>query len=236
MTGPLLSVLHLVPHGVLAGLFFIMGVQALEANGITAKLVFLLRDAALTPPRHPLRRLRRRKIWLFVAIELLGFGATFAITQTIAAVGFPVFIMVLIPLRVWALPRWFTPRELGALDESTASAFIMENVGGVVDVAGDGEDSDGTDTPEREGDVPATRQLSRRLSRRMSERDLGDREDGVFATAGSPRKSEEDVADAGIYAGTATRRGSRGGSRSLERERSGLVDTTKTRSGGSKRD
>ncbi|CAI4210497.1 unnamed protein product [Parascedosporium putredinis] len=66
-----------------------MGIQALEANGITAKLIFLGRDKALTPPSHPLLKIRRRRaIWFFVAIELVGFGATFAITQTIAAVGF----------------------------------------------------------------------------------------------------------------------------------------------------
>ena len=41
MSGPLLVVLHVIPQGVLAGLFFIMGVQALEANGITNKVLFL---------------------------------------------------------------------------------------------------------------------------------------------------------------------------------------------------
>ena len=46
MTGPLLVVLHLIPQGVLAGLFFIMGIQALESNGITAKILFLARDAS----------------------------------------------------------------------------------------------------------------------------------------------------------------------------------------------
>lgn len=223
MTGPLLTVLHLVPHGVLAGLFFIMGIQALEANGITAKLVFLARDASLTAPNHPLRRLARRKIWLFVGIELLGFGATFAITQTIAAVGFPVFIMALIPVRAWLLPRWFTPRELAGLDESTASPFIMENVGGVLpdlhDEDDEDDDTDATGVPRAaEGGEPVVRQRSRRLSRRMSERELGD---GIFASPGSPRKSEEDIADRGLYASTATRRNSRTGSRSLERMRSG---------------
>ncbi|KAL2157223.1 hypothetical protein VTH06DRAFT_6359 [Thermothelomyces fergusii] len=137
MTGPLLTVLHLIPQGVLAGLFFIMGFQALEENGITAKLLFLLRDAALTPPGHPLRRrrgpeggVRRAAVWAFVAVELLGFGATFAITQTVAAVGFPVFIFALIPLRALVLPRFLTAEELGVLDEPTASPFTMESVGG----------------------------------------------------------------------------------------------------------
>lgn len=91
MSGPLLIVLHLIPQGVLAGLFFVMAVQALQANGITAKILFLIRDKSLTLGSEPLKRIdRRAAIWAFVALELIGFGATFAITQTIAAIGFPV--------------------------------------------------------------------------------------------------------------------------------------------------
>jgi len=90
MTGPLFIILHLIPQGVLAGLFFVMGVQALQANGITAKLLFLARDRSLTPGSDQLKQIDRRiAIWAFVALELIGFGATFAITQTIAAIGFP---------------------------------------------------------------------------------------------------------------------------------------------------
>lgn len=132
MTGPLLTVLHLIPHGVLAGLFFVMGIQALEGNGITAKLLFLARDAALTPATANLARakIRRSAVWLFVGVELLGFAATFAITQTVAAVGFPVFIFALIPLRALVLPRLLTPKELAVLDAPTASPFTMEGIGG----------------------------------------------------------------------------------------------------------
>jgi hypothetical protein len=131
MTGPLLIVLHLIPQAVLAGLFFVMGIQALEANGITLKLLFLAKDKHLTPRSDPLMRVQRRKaIWIFVALELIGFGATFAITQTIAAIGFPVFIFLYIPMRTFGMPRWFTPEELGLLDAPTASPFTMESVGG----------------------------------------------------------------------------------------------------------
>ncbi|ESZ93012.1 hypothetical protein SBOR_6583 [Sclerotinia borealis F-4128] len=131
MTGPLLIVIHLIPQGVLAGLFFVMGIQALLGNGITSKIIFLLKDSSLTPSSDPLRHLPRKSaIWMFVAIQLFGFGATFAITQTIAAVGFPVIILALIPVRIWALPRWFTKEELGVLDAATASPFTMISVGG----------------------------------------------------------------------------------------------------------
>lgn len=132
MTGPLLVVIHLIPQAVLAGLFFVMGIQALEGNGITAKILFLVRDVSLTPRSHPLKQLSRGQwpIWCFVAVELIAFGATFAITQTVAAVGFPVFILLLIPVRAWLLPRVFTDEELSTLDGPTASPFTMESVGG----------------------------------------------------------------------------------------------------------
>jgi hypothetical protein len=131
MTGPLLIVLHLIPQAVLAGLFFVMGIQALEANGITAKLVFLAKDRHLTSRSDPLARIERRwSIWVFVGLELVGFGATFAITQTIAAIGFPVFILFYIPLRTFIMPHFFDPEELGILDAPTASPFTMESVGG----------------------------------------------------------------------------------------------------------
>lgn len=131
MTGPLLIVLHLIPQAVLAGLFFVMGIQALEANGLTLKLLFLARDRHLTPKSEPLLRIQRRwVIWAFVGLELIGFGATFAITQTIAAIGFPVFIFLYIPMRTWLMPRFLTSDELAILDAPTASPFTMESVGG----------------------------------------------------------------------------------------------------------
>ena len=149
MSGPLLIVLHLIPRGVLAGLFFVMGVQALQANGITDKLLYLARDKNLTPASNPLKRLRRQQaIWYFVALELIGFGATFAITQTIAAIGFPIIILILIPVRTFLLPKYFTNEELGVLDAPTASPFTMESVGGNF---GEEVDMDGTVVPSPAG-------------------------------------------------------------------------------------
>ncbi|KAF1985304.1 hypothetical protein K402DRAFT_335037 [Aulographum hederae CBS 113979] len=184
MTGPLLVVLHLIPQGVLAGLFFVMGVQALQGNGITLKLLFLAKDKSFTPASDPLKRIERRSaIWTFVALELIGFGATFAITQTIAAIGFPVIILLLIPLRTWLMPKWFTPHELSVLDAPTASPFTMESVGGVHGadetplgaepdgdrgVASPLEDSDDAERGEAKGSEPG--KMSRRRSSRRGER------------------------------------------------------------------
>jgi len=220
MTGPLLVVIHLIPQGVLAGLFFIMGFQALEANGITAKILFLARDANLAT-HHPLNRLpRRRGVWLFVAVELLGFAATFAITQTVAAVGFPVFILALIPARAALLPRWFTPLELAVLDGPTASPFTMESVGGsyggVIDAAegaGSGNDSAGTAKGEGEGQ--------------------GEGQGGGLFSGG--RRSDEELAELGESRGGVTRRRgsavSRGDGEGVEMARLGVRERN-SRAGG----
>ncbi|KAI8971156.1 anion exchanging protein [Trametes punicea] len=131
LTGPFLHVLSLIPRGVLAGLFWYMGLDALQGNGITHRILYFFRDKALTPADEPLRRVRKSRIILFVAVQLVGFGATMAITQTIAAIGFPIIIFLLVPIRMWLIPRLpFTVEELAILDGPTASPFTMESVGG----------------------------------------------------------------------------------------------------------
>ncbi|WVO17305.1 hypothetical protein L204_104997 [Cryptococcus depauperatus] len=128
MTKPFEHVLGLIPKGVLAGLFWYMGTDALLSSGVTAKLLYLMRDRRATSPSDPLNRLRKSKILLFTAIELIGFGATFAITQTIAAIGFPIIIMLLVPLRVFIIPHLgFTIDELEILDGAVASPFTMDS-------------------------------------------------------------------------------------------------------------
>ncbi|WVR08491.1 hypothetical protein IAU60_005546 [Kwoniella sp. DSM 27419] len=133
MTKPFEHVLGLIPKGVLAGLFWYMGTDALLTSGVTANMLYLVRDRRATSPSDPLNRVRRSRILLYILIELVGFGATFAITQTIAAIGFPVIIMLLVPLRVLVVPHLgFTEEELNILDGPVASPFTLESVGGTL--------------------------------------------------------------------------------------------------------
>ncbi|CAE6496181.1 unnamed protein product [Rhizoctonia solani] len=133
MTGPFQHVLGLVPRGVLAGLFWYMGSDHLRVSAVTEKLLYLIRDPVMIPRSEPLRKVRRSRVALFVAIELIGFGATMAVTQTIAAIGFPIVIMLLVPVRTLLIPKLpFTAEELSILDGPTASPFTMESVGGSI--------------------------------------------------------------------------------------------------------
>ncbi|KIJ54700.1 hypothetical protein M422DRAFT_24604 [Sphaerobolus stellatus SS14] len=131
LTGPFLHVLGLIPKGVLAGLFWYMGLDALSTNPITKRILFLIQDPTLRAPDDPMHKVRKSRIILILLVELVGFGATIAIVQTVAAIGFPVIIMLLVPIRVLLIPRLpFTPEELSLLDGPTASPFTMASVGG----------------------------------------------------------------------------------------------------------
>jgi len=62
-----------------------MGLDALMNNGISHKMFYLIRDRRLTPVGEPLTRVRKSRIILFILVQLIGFGVTFAITQTIGS-------------------------------------------------------------------------------------------------------------------------------------------------------
>jgi hypothetical protein len=87
MTGPFEHLLGLIPKGVLAGLFWYMGSSALFSSGVTAHFLYLIRERSLTSPSEPLHQVRKSRIMIWLMFELLGFAATFAITNTIAAIG-----------------------------------------------------------------------------------------------------------------------------------------------------
>lgn len=58
-------------------------------------------------------------------------AVTVAISQTIAAIGFPILIILLIPLRVLVVPRWFSLKELQVLDDFTATnKQVLASLGG----------------------------------------------------------------------------------------------------------
>lgn len=146
MTAPFLSILALIPRAALAGLFFIMALQAYCSNGLTHTLLFLMRDRQHPTSQHdPLRTIRRRgAVWKFLCFQLVGFAATLAVTETLGAIAFPAVIVAMVPVRACVLPRYFGAEELAVLDRAVASEFTAESFGGVKvgGRAGRGEEKD----------------------------------------------------------------------------------------------
>ncbi|KAI9899813.1 hypothetical protein N3K66_006274 [Trichothecium roseum] len=131
MTGPLLRVLQTMPTAIFAGVFFVVGWGSIESNGIVKKLLFLQREERFIQRDEPLLLVRRRKTVLFLALQLLIVVPCVAVSNTVAAVGFPVLIMLSIPLRIIVMPHWFTLRELRILDDFTATGeVVLASLGG----------------------------------------------------------------------------------------------------------
>ncbi|KAM0492590.1 hypothetical protein ACHAP8_009767 [Fusarium lateritium] len=131
MTGPLLVVLHTMPAAVFAGVFFVVGWGSIESNGILRKFIYLQSEERFIQRDEPLLRVRRRKILLFISIQLIGVFACVAVSHTLAAIGFPVLIILLIPLRIIIVPRLFSLQELQILDDFTATnKAVLASLGG----------------------------------------------------------------------------------------------------------
>lgn len=130
MTRPLLVVLGTMPRAIFAGIFLLVGWSSIEGNIITTRTLAIFKDRHLANQDDGLFRLKRSKIALFVGIQWLFFAMTIAISQTIAAIGFPVIITLLIPFRYFVVPKWFTPDELRILDSATADADgVLASIG-----------------------------------------------------------------------------------------------------------
>ncbi|PRP80485.1 hypothetical protein PROFUN_11707 [Planoprotostelium fungivorum] len=131
MTGPILSVLSKIPDGVLAGVFLHVGWLSLENNGITLALYHLARDSRLTPKEEPLTGVSKKRIAMFVGIKLIGALIPIAISQTVAAIAFPIVVLALVPIRATVINKIFTQEELRILDKEVASGFVVGVMGGI---------------------------------------------------------------------------------------------------------
>ena len=132
MTGPLLTVLHTMPRSIFAGVFFVVGWGSIESNDILQRLIWLVREPRFIQPTDSLLTIRRSRIGLFVFWQAFGVLSSVAISQTIAAIGFPVLIISLIPLRWKLLPKMFSAKELAVLDALTAdNEVVLASLGGM---------------------------------------------------------------------------------------------------------
>ncbi|KAK4985276.1 hypothetical protein LTR50_006081 [Elasticomyces elasticus] len=167
MTRPLLVVLSTMPRGLFAGVFFIVGWGSIETNGIVQKLLFLMSEKRFVQPSEPLTRIRTSKVGLYIGWQLFGVAATVAISQTIAAIGFPILIIALIPLRWKLLPEWFSADELAAMDAFTANnEVVLASLGGAPQMPEDArtereEKASRSTTGEKEVSVEKVRRDSR---------------------------------------------------------------------------
>jgi hypothetical protein len=131
MSRPLLVMLGTMPRALLSGVFFVVGWGSIEGNGIVGNLIFLVTEKRYVQPADPLLTIPKRRVLLFVSFQLLTWALSVGISQTIAAIGFPVIVTALIPFRVHVIPKLFSRRELEILDALTATNdVVLASLGG----------------------------------------------------------------------------------------------------------
>jgi hypothetical protein len=142
LSDPLLAALGCVPSAVLAGLFLYLGAAGLRGNGLAQRVAYMGMDAA---GRRGVRApwaaggsggegAGQAPTWAVVAgftlLQCACVGAIFGVTLTPGGIAFPVLIVLLVPLRLWGLPRLFGADALAALDplEPAAAGKVTAGV------------------------------------------------------------------------------------------------------------
>ena len=113
-----LGLLKLIPMPVLYGVFLFMGIVSLGTNQFWTRFLFFFKQ----PSRYgdtgeSFTHVKPMRIHLFTAIQLFLFIALYIVKgiKTIA-IAFPIIIALCIPIRLYILPKLFTPDELVLLD------------------------------------------------------------------------------------------------------------------------
>ena len=111
----LLPLLKTIPMAVLYGLFLFMGVVSMSGNQFFERLSLWLKDPALYPVTHYIRRVPLRTIHVFTALQVACLAALWIVKSSALGILFPVFIALLVPVRQLA-GRFFASDYLAALD------------------------------------------------------------------------------------------------------------------------
>ncbi|KAL2884036.1 hypothetical protein SGCOL_000675 [Colletotrichum sp. CLE4] len=111
---PFQHVLGFTPTSVLAGLFMFMGFQSLSVNPILTRIWQLL------TPISELPALPHGASWMgihcYTLAQIVLTGIVFGVTLTVAAPGFPIIIIILVPVRLFFMNRIWSRQTLRYVD------------------------------------------------------------------------------------------------------------------------
>lgn len=100
---------------VLYGMFLFMGLVSVRGNQFFERLMLFPTDSALYPRTHYISRVPIGVIHAYTGIQLACLSLLWVIKSSAIAILFPLFILVLVPIRQW-LGRRIEPEHLAALD------------------------------------------------------------------------------------------------------------------------
>ncbi|WP_442507696.1 PTS sugar transporter subunit IIA [Novipirellula sp. SH528] len=110
-----LALLKMVPMAVLYGVFLFMGLVSMKGNQFLERLTLLPMESSLYPQTHYMRRVPKRVVHLYTILQLVCLAVLWVIKSSAIAIVFPLFITLLVPIRILA-NRFFKKEHLAALD------------------------------------------------------------------------------------------------------------------------
>ena len=116
----LLPLLTFLPIPVVSGVFLYLGRKLMTGNSFLARIKDSCAEASRLPKDHPITVLGRNKMNVFTVIQVLCLGGLWTFKQNSStSIFFPGVIGLLMAIRAWALPRYFSEEELVALGDPT---------------------------------------------------------------------------------------------------------------------
>ncbi|KAK0403345.1 hypothetical protein QR680_016870 [Steinernema hermaphroditum] len=118
----LTPIIKLVPLPVLIGIFLYMGVVSLMGQQIVQRFALLFMSIKHQPDYPWIRNVRMKRVHLFTVIQLLSIGSLFAVKYTKGiSMIFPMMLVLMVLIRMFALDKLFTKKELQTLDDHVPS-------------------------------------------------------------------------------------------------------------------
>lgn len=117
LSKPLLAALGALPRAVLLGQLLYLGLAGFQGNALADRLRYLAFDAASRlATSAAYARVPYAACAGFSAVQLAFVVVIFAVTFTPAGIIFPALIVLLVPFRLWGMPKMFAAATLDALD------------------------------------------------------------------------------------------------------------------------
>lgn len=112
----------------MAGFFLYLGYSSFLSNQLAERIKLLFTERANRTPSI-FSRVSTWLIFWFTLIQVVFLGIIFGITFTPAAISFPVFILILLPVRTFLLTKCFDNQSLERLDSDGPSDEPLETDG-----------------------------------------------------------------------------------------------------------
>ena len=112
------SVINLIPAAAVEGTLIYIGLTGIFNTQLWQRIVLMLSDWRLYSPSMPFSAVKPARMHLYTIIQLLAIGIAWLIQALPPSVAliFPLWIISLVPLRIYAMPFLFTQEELSVLD------------------------------------------------------------------------------------------------------------------------